>query len=68
MIEQEIRGVTKRFAEAYNRGNVAAAVEFYTKDAKFLHPNMEIVSGKQAIKEFLETGRALGLRRINFEV
>ena len=67
MIEQEIRGVTKRFAEAYNRGNVAAAVEFYTKDAKFLHPNMEIVSGKQAIKEFLETGRALGLRRMNFK-
>ena len=67
MAKQEIRDVTKRFAEAYNRGDLAAAVEFYTKDAKFLSPNMEIVSGKQAIKELFETGRALGLRRMNFK-
>ncbi|MCJ7521880.1 MAG: DUF4440 domain-containing protein [Dehalococcoidia bacterium] len=67
MIEQDIKDVTMRFGEAFNRGDVAAAVEFYTDDAKFLHPNTEIVSGKQAIKEFFETGRAFGLRRINFE-
>jgi len=67
MIEQDIKDVTMRFGEAFNRGDVAAAVEFYTDDAKFLHPNIEIVSGKQAIKEFFETGRAFGLRRINFE-
>lgn len=67
MIEQDIKDVTMRFGEAFNRGDVATAVEFYTDDAKFLHPNTEIVSGKQAIKEFFETGRAFGLRRINFE-
>jgi uncharacterized protein (TIGR02246 family) len=67
MIEQDIKDITKRFAEAYNRGDVAAAVEFYTENAKFLNPNVEIVSGKKAIKEFFETGRALGLRRINFK-
>jgi ketosteroid isomerase-like protein len=67
MIEQEIRNVTKRFAEAYNRGDVSAAVEFYTTDAKFLNPNTEIISGKKAIIEFFEAGRALGLRRINFK-
>jgi ketosteroid isomerase-like protein len=67
MIEQEIRNVTKKFAEAYNRGDISAAVKFYTKDAKFLNPNTEIVSGQKAIKEFLEIGRALGLRRIKFD-
>ena len=67
MIEQEIRDVTRRFEEAYNRGDIAAAVGFYTEDAKFLHPNTEIVSGKQAIKEFFEAGKALGLLRIKFE-
>ena len=67
MAKQEIGDVTKRFAEAYNRGDIAAAVEFYTKDAKFLHPNTEIISGKQAIREFFETGRAFGLRRISFK-
>ena len=63
MSEEAIRDTTRRFMEAFNRGDVEAAVEFYTDDAKFLHPNTEIVSGKQAIKEFFETGRAFGLRR-----
>jgi uncharacterized protein (TIGR02246 family) len=67
MAKQEIGNVTKRFAEAYNRGDIAAAVEFYTGDAKFLHPNTEIISGKKAIREFFETGRAFGLRRISFK-
>ena len=66
MIEQEIKDVTLKFGEAFNRGDVAAAVEFYTDDAKFLHPGAEIVSGKQGIKEFFEIGRAFGLRKLNF--
>jgi len=69
MVAQDIRNVTKRFAEAFNSGDLDAAVEFYTDDATFLHPNVEIVSGKQAIKEFFEAGRAfLGLKRLNFEI
>ena len=67
MIEQEIKDVTIKFGEAFNRGDVATAVEFYTDDAKFLHPGAEIVSGKQGIKEFLEAGRAFGLRKLNFK-
>ena len=66
MARQEIGDVTKRYAEAFNRGDVAAAVEFYTEDATFLHPNAEIITGKQAIKEFFETGRAFGLSKISF--
>ena len=66
MIEGEIRNVTKKFAEAYNRGDISAAVEFYTTDAKFLHPNADIIKGKEAIKEFFQAGRALGLLRIHF--
>jgi ketosteroid isomerase-like protein len=67
MAGQEIGDVTKRYAEAFNRGDIAAAVEFYTEDATFLHPNAEIITGKQAIKEFFEIGRAFGLSRISFE-
>jgi len=67
MAGQEIGDVNKRYAEAFNRGDLAAAVEFYTEDATFLHPNAEIISGKRAIKEFFETGRAFGLRKISFK-
>ncbi|UCG82696.1 MAG: DUF4440 domain-containing protein [Dehalococcoidia bacterium] len=69
MVAQDIRDVTKRFAAAFNRGDLDVAVEFYTDDATFLHPNVEIVSGKQAIKEFFEAGRAfLGLKTLYFEI
>ncbi len=69
MVAQDIRDVTKKFGEAFNRGDLDAAVEIYTEDATFLHPNVEIVSGKQAIKEFFDAGRAfLGLKRLNFEI
>jgi uncharacterized protein (TIGR02246 family) len=69
MVAQDIRDVTRRFAEAFNRGDLDAAVEFYTDDATFLHPNVEIVSGKQAIKEFFEAGRAfLGLKTLDFKI
>ena len=69
MVAQDTRDVTRRFAEAFNRGDLDAAVEFYTDDATFLHPNVEIVSGKQAIKEFFEAGRAfLGLKTLNFQI
>jgi uncharacterized protein (TIGR02246 family) len=67
MSEQAIKDVTRRFGEAFNRGDLAAAVEFYTDDATFLHPNVEIVSGKEAIKEFFETGKAFGLRKLDFQ-
>ena len=60
-------GCYKEIYRSVKSGDVAAAVEFYTDDAKFLHPNMEMVSGKQAIKEFFETGKAMGLRRLDFE-
>ena len=69
MVAQDIRDVTRKFAEAFNRGDLDAAVEFYTDDATFLHPNVDIVSGKQAIKAFFEAGRAfLGLKTLNFEI
>lgn len=69
MVAQDRRDVTQKFGEAFNRGDLDAAVEFYTDDATFLHPNVEIVSGKHAIKEFFEAGRAfLGLKRLNFEI
>ena len=69
MAAQDLRDVTQRYVEAFNRGDLDAAVEFYTDDATFLHPHAEIVSGKQAIKEFFEAGRVfLGLKRLNFEI
>jgi uncharacterized protein (TIGR02246 family) len=67
MSKKNIEDVIKGMSKAYNRGDIRAVVEFYTDDAKFLHPNTEMISGKQAIKEFFKTSRAFGLRSMHFD-
>jgi uncharacterized protein (TIGR02246 family) len=67
MVEQTIRDNTKGYVEAYNRGDAAAAADFYTEDAKVLANNMEMVSGKQAIQEFWKTAMEMGVKKMNLE-
>ena len=67
MIEQVIEDNTKKYVEAFNRGDAAATADFYTEDAKLLPPDMEMVSGKQAIQAFWESAREMGVRSLNLE-
>ena len=67
MVEQVIKEGTKKFVEAFDRGDAAAVADGYTEDAKLLPPNMEMVSGKQAIQAFWESAREMGVRSINLE-
>ena len=67
MVEQELSEGTRRFIEAYNRGDAAAVADFYTEDAKILPPNQEMVSGRRAIQEFWQTAMDMGVRKINLE-
>ena len=67
MVEQTIRDGTRRYVEAYNRGDAVAAADFYTEDAKVLPANMEMVSGKQAIEEFWKTAMEMGVRKFSLE-
>ena len=67
MVEQELSEGTRKFSEAYNRGDAAAAADHYTEDAKLLPANREMVSGKRAIEEFWKTAMNAGVRRIDLE-
>ncbi len=67
MVEQAIRDVTRRFVETCNRGDAAAAADFYTDDAKLLPPNVEMVTGKQAIEDFWKVAMAMGIRNMSLE-
>jgi uncharacterized protein (TIGR02246 family) len=67
MVEQVIRDGTKRYVEAFNRGDAAAVAEFYTEDAKVLPNNMEMVSGKQAIQQLWKTAMEMGVKKMNLE-
>ncbi len=59
-IEQEIRDTDARFAEVFNRGDLAAVVALHTDDALLLGPDSPAERGGQAVeagfKEMLEAG------------
>ena len=61
MVEQALSEGSRSFAEAYNRGDAAAAADHYTEDAVLLPPNREMVSGKRAIQEFWKTAMDVGV-------
>ena len=59
-IEDSIRDTDARFAEAFNRGDLAAVVALHSVDALLLGPDSPAERGGQAVeegyKEMLETG------------
>ncbi|MCH8000305.1 MAG: DUF4440 domain-containing protein [Proteobacteria bacterium] len=59
-IEDAIRDTDARFAEAFNRGDLAAVVALHTADALILGPDSPAERGGQAVeegfKEMLDTG------------
>lgn len=59
-IEDSIRNTDARFAEAFNRGDLAAVVALHTPDALLLGPDSPAERGGQAVelgfKEMLEAG------------
>ncbi len=59
-IEQDIKDTDARFAEAFNRGDLAAVVALHTDDALLLGPDSPAERGGQAVeagfKEMLDAG------------
>ncbi len=59
-IEESIRNTGARFAEAFNRGDLASVVALHTPDALLLGPDSPAERGGQAVeagfKEMLEAG------------
>ncbi len=59
-IEDSIRDTDARFAEAFNRGDLAAVVALHSADALILGPDSPAERGGQAVeegfKELLDTG------------
>ena len=59
-IEQAIQDADKQYADAFNRGDVAAIVALHTEDVLYLPPNASAVNGRQGVesaeKEQLDAG------------
>src|SRR5262249_1040065 len=53
--EKIIRDKSKAFLDAFNRGDVAALVAHYAKDAEIIHQDGGVTRGREAIQRELET-------------
>lgn len=65
-IRQGTDAANRRFEEAFNRGDIAGAVEgVYTRDARVLPPGAEMVQGRDNIVQFWQGAvQQMGLKRV----
>lgn len=66
-IREKIDAANKGFVEAFNRGDVAAAMAVYTEDATILPPNADIMRGKEAITAYWQGALDMGVKEAKLE-
>lgn len=66
-IRAKIEAVNKEFIEAFNRGDITAAVANYTVGARILPPNSEMIEGRQAIQSFWQGAKDMGVKEAKLE-
>ena len=65
-IEDSIRDTDARFAEAFNRGDLAAIVALHSEDALLLGPDSSAERGGQAVEEGYKEMLDAGWKNIEF--
>ncbi len=65
MSRQDIDTVNQRLAQAVQNGDAAAAAALYTEDGKFLAPNADFFSGRDAIQDFFQGAIDGGIKGLN---
>jgi uncharacterized protein (TIGR02246 family) len=67
-VRRGIDETSRRFEDAFNRGDAAGAARlFYTRDARILPPGAEMVQGRDRVAEFWAAAAAplqTGVRRV----
>ena len=66
-VRETIGAANERFMEAFGRGDAAGLASTYTRDAKLLPPNSDVVTGNQAIQEFWQGAMNMGIRAATLE-
>jgi ketosteroid isomerase-like protein len=64
-VRTELEAATKRFTDAINKGDAAAAC--YTEDGKILSPH-GAVKGRKAIEKHFSGGHKAGVRSLKLEI
>ena len=67
-VHDAIAAGDERFVETFGRQDAAAVAELYTKSAKLLPPNSDILEGRPAIKAFWQAVITMGIRSAKLEI
>ncbi len=63
-VRQAIDQVNRQFEQAFNRGDTAGVAKLYTDDGRLLPPGMPAMQGHQAIQQFWQGGREMGIQQV----
>ena len=66
-ISKKINAVNKGFMEAFNKGDLASAMNVYTEEATILPPNAEMMKGKDAITAYWQAAINMGVKEAKLE-
>ena len=67
-LRRQIEAATRKFTDAINKGDGAAAAACYTEDARILSPHGEPIKGRKAIEKHYGGGRKAGVRSLKLDV
>jgi uncharacterized protein (TIGR02246 family) len=67
-VRAQIEQGTARFADAFNRGDIAAVAAMYDTGAVVLAPNAPVMRGRQNIEALWNGARQQGFRTLNLAV
>jgi uncharacterized protein (TIGR02246 family) len=66
-LQGEIDELTRRFVDAFNRGDASGAAAAYAPDAVYANPGPVVVTGRDAIRDAFAEEHAAGARILGFE-
>jgi uncharacterized protein (TIGR02246 family) len=67
-VRSEIEPLLQGFLDAFNRGDAAGVAAHYTEGARFLPPNAETITGRQAIQAAWQHNMDIGVKEAHLEI
>ena len=67
-LRSEIEKQVKGFLAAFNRGDAAGVAAYYTEGARFLPPNAETMTGRDAIQAAWQFNMDNGVKKADLEI
>ena len=61
-IRDAFSSICQQFEKSFNQGDAEGLASLYSKDAKILPPNMDVVEGKNTIQEYWQGALDMGIK------